>query len=140
MTFDVEVERVFSIDRATMWNLWTDEEHAARWMRPSITEFQPTIATIDARPGGHYRFEMITKDGAVVAVAGVFVELDPPERLSFTWSWEGSEEESFVEVTLIEVPDGTKVHVLHSKLVSQESADEHQHGWVGCLDSIAVLY
>lgn len=140
MTFHAEIERVFTIDRATMWTLWTDQEHAARWMRPSITEFEPTIATIDPRPSGTYRFEMIAKDGSVRAVSGLFVEVDEPQRLVFTWSWDGSGEESLVEVMLSEVRDGTKVSISHTKLDSQESADQHEHGWVGCLASITHLY
>lgn len=140
MSYEVRVEREFAIDRATMWRLWTDQEHASRWMRPSVADFAPTLATIDPRPGGQYRFEMITTDGAALAVAGVFVDLVEPERLAFTWSWEGSGEESFVEVTLAEVDGGTKVRIVHSKLASQESAHEHERGWVGCLDSMSVLY
>ena len=50
------VERTFAVDRHTMWNLWTDEAHASRWMRPSL-DFGPTRATIDARVGGAYRFK-----------------------------------------------------------------------------------
>lgn len=140
MTFETGVERVFAIDRATMWKLWTDEEHAAHWMRPSVTEFGPTIATIDPHPGGRYRFEMVAKDGSAHAASGVYVELDEPKRLTFTWSWEGSDDESLVEVTLSEVPGGTRVQLVHTKLSSQEAADEHQRGWVGCLASIETLY
>jgi len=140
VTFQIEVERLFPIDRATMWNLWTDQEHAARWMRPSITEFAPTVASIDPRPDGNYRFEMVANDGSVRAVSGQFVEVDEPRRLAFTWSWDGSDEESLVEVTLSDVPDGTRVHISHSKLESQVSADQHEQGWVGCLDSITKLY
>jgi uncharacterized protein YndB with AHSA1/START domain len=139
VNFHAEVERVFSIDRPTMWTLWTDEEHAGRWMRPSLTEFEPTIASIDPRPSGTYRFEMIGKDGSVRAVSGQFVEVDEPKRLVFTWSWDGSEEESLVEVLLSEVRDGTKVSISHTRFDSQESAEQHEDGWVGCLASITHL-
>lgn len=138
--FSVDLERVFSIDRPTMWRLWTDPEHASRWMRPSVTDFAPTIATIDPRPGGAYRFEMIAGSGEVHAVSGVFAELAEPERLAFTWAWDGSDEASFVEVLLTEVPGGTKVRILHSKLPTREAADEHEHGWIGCLGSLDTLY
>ena len=140
MSFRVEVERAFSIDRATMWSLWTDQEHAARWMRPSISEFAPTVASIDARPDGRYRFEMVGNDGSVRAVSGQFVEVDEPRRLVFTWSWDGVDEESLVEVMLSEVPEGTRVQISHTKLESQESADQHEQGWMGCLASITQLY
>lgn len=136
--FGIEVERVFTIDRPTMWTLWTHEEHLARWMRPSVTDYAPTIATVDPRPGGAYRFEMIANDGAVHAILGTFLELDEPERMTFTWSWEGSDEESLVEVLLTEVAGGTNVRIVHNKLASRDAADQHEQGWIGCLESLAA--
>lgn len=140
MNFQVDVERVFAIDRATMWSLWTDQEHAARWMRPSIDDYGPTVASVDARPNGHYRFEMMSNDGSVHAVSGQYVEVEEPRRLVFTWVWDGTEEESLVEVLLSETDEGTKVQINHTKLESQQSADRHEQGWIGCLNSIAQLY
>jgi len=135
----IDLERTFAIDRETMWSLWTDAAHAGRWMRPSLSAFGETRATLDVRPGGAYRFEM-ESGGEVRAAAGTFVEVDPIDRLVYTWQWEGQAEESLVEVTFRETPGGTRVHLSHTRLDTRESADMHEDGWRGCFESLASLY
>jgi uncharacterized protein YndB with AHSA1/START domain len=134
----LDVDRVFAVDRETMWSLWTDPAHAARWMRPSLTEFGETRASIDARPGGDYRFEMHSA-GETRATSGRYLAVEPPERLVYTWQWDGSPEESVVEVRFSIVGDGTRVHISHTRLASAESVAQHRDGWIGCLDSLATL-
>lgn len=135
--FTADLDRTFDIDLTTMWSLWTDPQHAANWFRPSLEEFGPTVATIDPRVGGIYRLEMIRTTGEVHATTGQIVEIDEPNRLAFTWRWDGTEEESLVEVTFTPHDAKTTVAIRHSRLASQEAADQHAEGWVGCLDSLA---
>ncbi|UIP57324.1 SRPBCC family protein [Agromyces marinus] len=134
-----DIERTFAIDRATMWSLWTDAAHAARWMRPSITDYDETDASIDARPGGSYRFELRGPD-ATYATSGTYVDVDPMERLSFTWRWDDSDEETLVEVRFADDVAGTRVRITHTRFASAESAERHGDGWRGCLDSIAAVF
>jgi uncharacterized protein YndB with AHSA1/START domain len=135
----LDVERVFAIDRDTMWSLWTDQAHAARWMRPSVTAFGETRASIDARPGGAYRFEMQSA-GETRATSGRYLAVEPPERLVYTWQWDGSPEESVVEVRFDEVGAGTRVRISHTRLATAESVAQHLDGWNGCLESLATLF
>ncbi|MDQ4212898.1 SRPBCC domain-containing protein [Microbacterium capsulatum] len=137
--FTANVDRTFALDIETMWELWTSAEHLSAWHRPSL-EFGPTLATVDARVGGRYRLEMLDPAGEVHAVGGIYVEVDRPNRLLFTWQWDGSDNESLVEVSFTAVDDGTAVSIVHTKLVDQADADLHAEGWIGCLQSIAVLY
>lgn len=135
----IDLERTFAIDRERMWSLWTDATHAARWMRPSLTEHGTTRATLDARPGGTYRFEMRSGD-EVFATSGTFIEVEPIDRLVYTWRWDGQEEESLVEVTFSEAPEGTRVRVSHTRFDTPESATLHAEGWRGCLDTLASVF
>lgn len=134
-----EIDRTFAIDRPTMWSLWTESAHAAQWMRPSVTTYGETTATVDARPGGAYRFEMHHGD-ETYATSGTYVDVDPVDRLSFTWQWDGAPEETLVEVTFDEVADGTRVHVRHTRFDTEESARRHGEGWSGCLGSIGEIF
>jgi uncharacterized protein YndB with AHSA1/START domain len=133
----ISVERSFDIDRPTMWTLWTDPVHVGQWFRPSLDEFGPTVAHVDARVGGPFRIEMTGLDGTVHVTAGEFVELVEHERLVCTWRWDGSADESLVTVTFRDDAPGTTVQITHSQLASEESADQHLKGWIGCLDSLA---
>ena len=68
VTESTTVEREIAIDAnpETVWEFLVDPDKATRWMGIS--------ASLDPRPGGAYRVEVIPGNVAV----GEFVELDPP--------------------------------------------------------------
>lgn len=131
------IDRTYPVDIATMWSLWTDPDHLSRWFRPSLDEYGPTVATIDLRSGGAYRFEMVGTDGSVHAVVGTVVAVEEPRRLALTWRWEGTEHESLVKVTLTDLGDRTTVTIDHTRLADEADADNHTQGWDGVLESLA---
>ena len=107
----------------TVWEFLVDPEKATRWMG--------TSASLDARPGGEYRVQVISGNVA----SGQFVEVDPPHRLVWTWGWE-DEAASPVEAgsTTIEVElepdgDGTLVRFTHSGFADGEATTRHAQGW-----------
>lgn len=77
--FDAAPERVF--------RAWTDPDLAARWLGPKDL----TIRTDswDARTGGCYRYAAIRDGREVAAFYGSFHEVRAPERLVWTFTWEG---------------------------------------------------
>lgn len=118
------IEREVRIDASpeTVFEFFTDPEKMVRW--------KGTSATLDPRPGGIYRVEMNPK----VVAAGEYVEVDPPNRVVFTFGWEGDDNptqpgSSTVEITLTPDGDGTKVRLVHTGLPSPESAERHGEGW-----------
>jgi uncharacterized protein YndB with AHSA1/START domain len=65
---------------------------------------------------------------------GEYVEVDPPNRVVFTFGWEGDGNptppgSTTVEITLTPDGDGTKVRLVHTGLPSAESAERHGEGW-----------
>jgi uncharacterized protein YndB with AHSA1/START domain len=76
----------------TVFEFFVDPEKMSRWKGSS--------AELDPRSGGTYRVGGIAGGATVV---GEFVEIDPPQRVVFTWGWEDDEEvppgSSTVEVT-----------------------------------------
>jgi len=46
------------------------------------------LAEVDLRVGGRYRIRMQEPDGASHTVTGVYLEVDPPRRVVYTWHWE----------------------------------------------------
>jgi uncharacterized protein YndB with AHSA1/START domain len=127
------VEREIHIDASpdTVFEFFTDPAKMVRWKGES--------ATLDPRPGGIYRVEMNEQAIAV----GEYVELDPPNRIVFTWGWEGGYAStppgsSTVEVTLTPDGDGTLVRLVHSRLSTPESAEAHGHGWDQYMPRLAI--
>jgi uncharacterized protein YndB with AHSA1/START domain len=116
-------ERTLSIDASpeTVWEFFVDPEKLMRW--------KGINADLDPQAGGSYRCEVIPGHTA----RGEFVELDKPNRLVFTWGWDGSEDvppgSSTIEVDLTPAGDGTSLRFVHKDLPSAESVTSHSHGW-----------
>ncbi|MCI0554329.1 MAG: SRPBCC domain-containing protein [Anaerolineae bacterium] len=71
-------------------------------------------ATMDARPGGMYRVQINARDVA----SGSYVQIEPFDRIVFTWGWEGSDSPlppgaSTVEVTFESASNGTLLRLRH---------------------------
>jgi uncharacterized protein YndB with AHSA1/START domain len=78
-------------------------------------------------PKQNGKFEMF--DGWV---HGHVLEFDPPRRLSYTWKpddWSEEWEPSVVLYKFVEMPEGTRVTIEHSKLPTPEEASSHRQGW-----------
>ena len=120
------LQRELTIDASpeTVWEFLVDSEKATQWMGLD--------ASLDARPGGLYRVEVIPGNIA----RGEFVEIDPPRRLVHTWGWEpggvsksvppGS---STIEIELVPMDEGTLLRFTHRDLPSEEAVQSHAHGW-----------
>ncbi len=121
-----------------MWRLWTDPDHLARWFRPDLEEFGPSLASLDLRPGGAYRIEMVRLEGQIHAIAGTVVSVEEPSRLVLTWGWEGADHQSLVDVTVTDHRGKTTVAIAHTRLTDEEDAARHSEGWAGCLSSLAT--
>ena len=116
-------ERTLTIDASpeTVWEFFVDPDKLMRW--------KGINADLDPQPGGIYHCEVISGHTA----RGEFVELDKPNRLVFTWGWDGSADlppgSSTVEVELTPDGDGTNLRFIHRDLPSAESVASHAHGW-----------
>lgn len=98
-------------------------------VRPDmLTRWMGAQAKIDATPGGTFWLDV---NGSDVA-SGTYLEVDPPNRVVFTWGWEGSDEvppgSSTVSFVLTADGDETVVELVHSGLPGGQD-DEHIRGW-----------
>ena len=128
----VELERRIAAPPETVFSYFVDPEKYSRW--------QGVGAELDPRPGGLFRVTMTNRSGRVAS--GVFLEVEPPKRVVFTWGWEGIESlppgVSTVEVVLEGDGDGTVVRLRHSGLPSDTSCQFHAWGWNLTLDRLMV--
>lgn len=127
---EVVVERWIDAPREIVFSFFTDPE---RWLR-----WQGVAATIEPRPDGAFRMN-VRGDGWA---SGRFVEVRPPERLVFTWGWEGDGDvppgSSTVEIELRHDGSGTRLTLRHRDLPTAGAAEQHRAGWSHYVDRLAA--
>jgi uncharacterized protein YndB with AHSA1/START domain len=93
------ITRDFDAPRHLVYEAWTTPELVKRWWNAKRGEV--TLAEIDLRVGGTWRYVMVTDDGLEVAFHGEYREIIPNERIVSTEVFEGfSEGEAPEEGTL----------------------------------------
>ena len=110
------ITREFEAPRHLVWEAWTNPELVKRWWHANRGEM--TIAEIDLRVGGTWRWVMVTPDGFEVAFHGEYREIVPHERIVSTEVYEG-----FPEGEAREHPDahrGGRAHDPHDPRPARE--------------------
>jgi uncharacterized protein YndB with AHSA1/START domain len=114
------ITREFDAPRHLVYRAWTTPELVKRWWSGGHGEV--TIAEIDLRVGGMWRYVMIASEGFEVGFHGEYRELVPDERIVSTEVYEGMPEgEALNTLTLIEDDGRTTMSIL-----VQHSCKEHR--------------
>lgn len=105
-----------------VWRFWVEPEQMVRWMGK--------VATLEPRPGGAFRIDYGQGD----IIAGAYIELEEPRRLTLRWAWESTDPleaaPSRIEVELDAIDGGeaTLLRVRHLELTGTARAG-HDEGW-----------
>src|SRR6266852_2787555 len=145
----LEIKRLIKAPRERVFEAWTDPEQLKKWFGPDDDMVVP-LAKVDLRVGGKYRIQMKRPDGEFHTAVGTYREVNPPERLVFTWAWEkdgskpdfGEVEPSEMLVTLEFHARGqqTELVLRQERFASVESRDRHEQGWTGCFDKLEKFF
>ena len=81
------ITREFDAPRHLVYRAWTTPELVKRWWHAKRGEV--TVAEIDLRVGGRWRYVMVTESGFEVAFHGEYREIVPNERIVSTEVYEG---------------------------------------------------
>jgi uncharacterized protein YndB with AHSA1/START domain len=81
------ITREFDAPKHLVYKAWTTPELVRRWWHAKRGEV--TLAEIDLRVGGRWRFVAMTPDGFQVGFHGEYRELVPSERIVSTEVYEG---------------------------------------------------
>lgn len=80
---DLVFERTFDAPREQVWKAFMDRERIPRWWGPHGT--MTTVAEIDVRPGGRWRYISRGPGRDDVSFHGEYLEIEPPERFKWTF-------------------------------------------------------
>ena len=117
------ITREFDAPKHLVYKAWTTPELVKRWWHANRGEV--TVAEIDLRVGGEWRWVSVTPDGFEVAFHGEYRELVPDERIVSTEVYEGFPDgEALDTLTLTETDGRTTLEVLVEH-ESKEHRDAH---------------
>jgi uncharacterized protein YndB with AHSA1/START domain len=118
------ITREFDAPKHLVYKAWTTPELVKRWW--SGERGKTTLAEIDLRVGGTWRYVMVADGGVEVAFHGEYREIVPNERIISTEVFEGMPDaEALNTLTLTEQDGRTTLEVL-----VQHTSKEHRDGHI----------
>ncbi len=149
---DLVISRIIDAPVELVWKAWTEPERLMRWWGPK--DFTSPSCKLDLRVGGKYLFCMRDPDGKDYWSTGVFREIVPQQRLSFTDSFADPQgnvvpasyygfdapfpEELLVTVTFEDLGGKTQLTMKHTGFPDAENKDMAGLGWNQSFDKLDV--
>jgi uncharacterized protein YndB with AHSA1/START domain len=117
------ITREFDAPKHLVYKAWTTPELVKRWWNAKRGEV--TIADIDLRVGGTWRWVMVTDDGFEVAFHGEYREIVPNEKIVTTEVYEGMPDAAALNTLTFTEEDGRTTITLLVDHDSKEHRDGH---------------
>jgi uncharacterized protein YndB with AHSA1/START domain len=115
------ITREFDAPRHLLYRAWTTPELVRRWWSGGRGEM--TVANIDLRVGGSWRYAMIAEGGYEVAFHGEYRELVPDERIVTTEVFEAVPGDGVLDIVTFREADGRTTLELLVECGSREVRD-----------------
>ena len=103
-TQEIVITRSFDAPRDLVFKAFTDPEAVRQWWGLESTE--TVVDQLEARPGGRWRYVQREGDGNEIGFHGVFHDLEAPERIVYTFEFEGMPGHVLLETIVLEDQDG----------------------------------
>ncbi len=138
------MSRLFKAPRETLFRAWSTAGHIKQWFSPA--DCSVPDAEIDFCAGGVFAVCMLLPDGSRNWSRGNFLEITPPERLSFAGGVSSAGTLLFnvlTTVTFTEETDGTRMSIEQAYEIFDETARHAiggaTEGWRTTLDKLDAL-
>jgi uncharacterized protein YndB with AHSA1/START domain len=117
------ITREFAAPKHLIYKAWTTPELIKRWW--PANRGRMTVAEVDLRVGGGWRFVMIAEGGLEVAFHGEYRELVPNERLVSTEVFEMVPDAEAVDTLTLTEKDGRTTLTILVQHQTREHRDMH---------------
>jgi uncharacterized protein YndB with AHSA1/START domain len=118
------ITREFDAPKDLVYKAFTTPELVKRWW--SAKRGEMTVAEIDLRVGGKWRYAMVTTDGGFeVAFHGEYREIVPNERIVSTEVFEGMPDAEALNTMTLTEADGRTTLMILVEHMSKEHRDAH---------------
>ena len=132
------MKRTFKASREDVFRAWTTPDKLMQWFAAG-KDYIGSVADVDLRVGGTFRMGMKhVPSGKSHVATGVYKEVRFPERIVFTWSWEGEAQhgESRITIDLRDLGGDTEMHFTQEFLPNKKERDDHETGWTACFEKL----
>jgi uncharacterized protein YndB with AHSA1/START domain len=135
----IRITREFAAPRHLVYKAWTTPELIKRWW--SANRGTVTVADVDLRVGGTWRWVMVTDRGFEVAFHGEYQEIIENERLVYTEVYEGMPEAAAVTTMTFSEGGGRTTLTVLVQHLSRENRDAHINSGMeaGMQDALDLL-
>jgi uncharacterized protein YndB with AHSA1/START domain len=117
----IEITRTFDAPRHLVYKAYTIPELVKRWWGGDRGEV--TIAEVDLRVGGKWRYVMTANGGYEVGFHGKYREIVPNERLVYTETFEGMPEGEGLNIVTFDEENGRTILKNVAEYPSKEIRD-----------------
>ena len=133
----LEIKRLYKTTKEVLFDALTQPDIMAKWFYGM--DSGSAHVESDLKVGGKYVINMKHPDGSPNDCGdymphGEYLEIDPPNKLSFTWISEGFVDHSVVTIWLEERDDQVELTLRHE--LPQETKEPHVEGWTNCLQHL----
>ncbi len=136
----VTCELFIAAPRERVFDALTDPKQASQWWGQKGS-CQMDNFSMDVRTGGKWSTTGVSAANGIVEVHGEFLEIDPPRRLSYTWTSSWLQKVTKVLWELENLNGGTFLKLTHTGFAGDaEATEKHTHGWnlvLACLQAYA---
>ena len=133
------ITREFDAPKHLVYRAWTTPEMIRRWWHAKRGEM--TVAEVDLRVGGRWRYAMLAHGEFEVAFHGEYLEIVPDERIVSTEVFEGAPEASATSTATFTEVDGRTTLTLLVDHTAREHRDAHINSGMedGLQDALDLL-
>jgi uncharacterized protein YndB with AHSA1/START domain len=135
----LHLERVLAQAPERVFGAFVTADDLGQWWGPM--GFTAPEVELDVREGGRYRLTMQPPEGDVFHLRGEYREVDPPNRLAFTFEWEEPDPDdrvTLVTLTFDPVEAGTRLVFDQGVFATEERYELHHGGWSDTLERLTA--
>jgi uncharacterized protein YndB with AHSA1/START domain len=117
-------------------------EKLVSWFAPGDAFVTQVMSSF--QEGGKYSLVMQDPSGEQYQLIGEYLTIEQDAHLRFSWAWADNREETLiteVDVVFVEQENQTTQMILtHAGFANEAERDQHQQGWIACLQKLSMLF
>lgn len=139
-----ELKRTIKAPIEKVWDAFTKPEQMKEWFSPEGMDRPEATAHVEV--DGEYRIVMEGKDmpdpkhNGKMPVGGTYKIVEKPNKLVFSWLWEGAPAETHtttVTILLKKMDEmSTELTLIHEGFPDEHMMNEHNMGWESTVNNL----